>query len=163
LTVTRDSGQQRSQRRRFLLLAVTLLAGCRRKLSPELRIRQELDALEVAVEEKDFSRVKEGLSAEFGGPEGIDRPGVMALLQLRLRSRPAVHLLVRVVEVAMASPTVGRVQLVVAMAALPIAGPQALPRLEADLYRFWLELVEDDGRFRVRSARWEPAQVEEFL
>jgi hypothetical protein len=151
-------------RRRWIVLgAAGLLAGCRRRVPPELQIRLELDALEKAVEEKDFSRVKEGLSATFQGPEGMDRPGVMAMLMLRLRERPAPHLLVRVHEVTMVDARVGRAQLVVAMAALPITGPQALPKLEADLYRFELELVSEDGRFRIRTASWKPAQLDEFL
>jgi hypothetical protein len=150
-------------RRRLLTAALWLLAGCRRRLTPEQQIRKELHELEIAIEQKDISRIREGLSATFRGPEELDRQGVMALLHLRLRNRPDPHLLVRLEKQEMIEAGVGRVELVVAMAALPIAGPQSLPRLEADFYRFQLELAQEDGRFRVRHAKWERASLEDFL
>jgi hypothetical protein len=149
-----------------ILLAITclLLAGaCRDKRSAQDRVRDELAALERAVEEKDFSRVREGMSAAFVGPEEMDRGGVMALLQVRLRARPQVHLLTRLLGLELAEPGLVRADLLVAMAAVPIEGPEALPRLEADLYRFQLRLREEDGRFRVIAAWWEPARLDAFL
>ena len=49
------------------------------------------------------------------------------------------------------------------MAGTPIAGPEALAGLRADLYRFDLRLGEEpDGEWRVRSAEWRPAAVDDF-
>ena len=147
----------------WLLLGSGTMAGCRRRLSPQDRIRLELAALETAIEEKDFNRVRDGLSARFAGPDQMDRPGALALIQLRLRSRPAVHLLVRLEDIEVTSNTLGRVQLLVAMASFPVPAPEALRRLEAEFFRFDLQLAEEDGQFRVQSATWEPARLDDFL
>jgi len=43
----------------------------------------------------------------------------------------------------------------VAMTGVPVESMQALVSLKADLYRFDLELVEENGQWLVLSARWE--------
>ncbi len=146
--------------RRGLLKAAgcALLVGCRRALSPEQQIRRLLDQLETAVEEQDVAAVRQGLSPSFRGPDELDRAGALGLLQLRLRRSPP-HLLVRVDQLEVTGDGLGHVQLLVAMAALPISGPEALPHLEADLYRFDLQLAREDGRYRVRAATWERASA----
>jgi hypothetical protein len=51
--------------------------------------------------------------------------------------------------------------LLVAMAAVPISGPEALPALEADVYRFQLTLEPDADAphgYRVKGAAWSPAR-----
>ena len=144
-----------------LLGAAGLVAGCRRRRSPEERARAWLARMEDAVEERDLTAIRELVSARFRGPEDLDRGQAMLLLRARLAGKPAIHLLTRVLDVHAQGELV-RMEVVAAMAAVPLHGPDELPRIEADIYRWKLELGDDDGELRVTAASWEPARVPDF-
>jgi hypothetical protein len=143
-----------------LALAPWALA-CRKQAPPEDRVRALLASVESAVEAGDLAPVREALSPLFSGNEGLDRPSAMAMLQLRLRARKQIFLLTRVLDVEAQPGAPAGAELLVAMAAVPIAGPEALPNLEADVYRFQLTLEEDADAphgYRVTAATWSPAR-----
>jgi hypothetical protein len=147
-----------------LATACLLLAGaCRGKRSPQDRVRGELAALEAAVEQKHLDRVREGMSPAFVGPDGLDRAGLMAMLQVRLRTRPELYLLTRIEELELVEPGLVRAEVLVAMAAVQMEGPEVLSQVEADLLRVRLRLREEAGRFRVIAASWEPVPIDAFL
>jgi hypothetical protein len=153
-------------RRHLLGLAAATLLGCRRRRSPEARVRALLARVEDAVEARDVAAVREALSPAFDGGDGLDRQGAMLMLQLQLRERRQVHVFSRVLDVDAAPGGPARVELLAAIAAVPIPGPEALANLDADIYRFKLVLAEDaDGPegYRVTSARWSPAELPEIL
>ena len=83
------------------------------------------------------------------------------MLQLRLRARKQIFLFTRILNVDAAPGELAGAELLVAMAAVPIPGPEALPNLEADVYRFHLALEEDADAphgYRVKGAAWSPAR-----
>lgn len=134
--------------------------ACRRKASPEERVRALLSAVESAVEAGDAAAVREALSPGFRGNQELDRAAAMAMLQLRLRSPKKIFLFSRVLNLEAPPGATAGAALLVAMAAVPIPSPEALPNLEADVYRFDLVLEEDAAAphgYRVKSAAWSPA------
>jgi hypothetical protein len=148
----------------LVTLAVVTLAGCRgKRLSPEQQVRSAIAGVERAVEEKDLKRVGRFVSERYRDKEGNDRQAVLGLLRLQVLRYPAIHLLVRVTGVELPGPKQARATVIAAMASLPIAAPADLPKASADLYRFELQLTEDDGEWRLESASWKPARPEDFL
>jgi hypothetical protein len=148
--------------RRALLLAL-LVIGCRKKRTPEQRVRELLLELEEAVEAKDLKPIKAAISERFKGGEEADRQAVVGMLQLTFLRHPSIHLLVRIQDVAVKGPGQVRAELLVAMASVPVRDAHELPRLQADLYQFVLDFVEEDGTFRIVGATWGPARIEGFL
>jgi hypothetical protein len=164
--------EARSRRRLLGALAACMLAGssgaCRgRPPSLDQQARTLVSGLEVALEEKDYDRVRELLAPEFRGQGGddLDRRSALLLLRTRLSGRPSVHLVTRVIAVDLAA-TPYRVEVVAAMASLPVTAEQlSRAEVEADVYRFHLDLVpsaEQKGALVVASARWEPARLLDF-
>lgn len=136
--------------------------ACRKQTPPpEQRVRALLASVESAVETGDLAPVREALAPLFSGNENLDKPSAMAMLQLRLRARKQIFLLTRILNVEAAPDAPAAAELLVAMAAAPIPGPEALPNLEADIYRFQLTLEPDAEAphgYRVKSAAWSPAR-----
>jgi len=151
-------------RRQCLVLvgAAPWALACRKKTPPpEERVRALMASVESAIEAGDVATVREVLSPLFSGNENLDKPGAMAMLQLRLRARKQIFLLTRVMDVDAVPGQLAGAELMVAMAAVPIPGPEALPNLEADVYRFQIALEEDADAphgYRVKSAAWSPAR-----
>ena len=81
-----------------------------------------------------------------------------------LRRHDAIHLFVRItsIEVAQQQQTAQAVAYV-AMAGVPVASVETLVSVEADLYRFELQLEEYDGSWIVRRADWRRADVRALL
>jgi hypothetical protein len=147
-----------------VVLALACALGCGREAeSPEDRIRAVLAALEEGAEAKDAGAMREHVSETYADAQGNDKRAIAQLVAFHLLRNQSVYLLTRVGGVALTAPGQGSAEVMVAMAGTPIDGPEALVGLRADLYRFDLELSEEpDGAWRIRSAQWRPAAVDDF-
>ena len=126
-------------------------------------MRAVLAALEAGAEARDAAAMKEHVSERYRDARGQDRRAVAALVALHFLENRSVHLLVRVRALEIGPPGEARVDALVAMAGVPIPAPESLVGLRADLYRFELRLrEEEDGAWRVVSAEWRPAALDEF-
>jgi hypothetical protein len=145
-----------------LALVACGAAGCRRRRPPpEEQIRRALAEAEAAAGEKDLSRLKRFVSAQYRDAEQNDRAAVLGILQLQFLRYPTIHLFTKVAAVDVISPREGRATLFAAMASVPIRAPDELPRLAADLYRFDLDMrdEEGDGAWVVVGGTYRPADL----
>jgi hypothetical protein len=66
--------------------------------------------------------------------------------------------------IELASERAARLELIAALAGTTIPDVEALARIDADLYRFELELrLEADDDWRVTRAEWHPASLQDLL
>lgn len=146
----------------LLVLLVAAGAGCKRRPALDQQARDLMNRLEQAAEAGDLDQLRELLSPRFTGPDDLARGPALLLLRARLRERP-VHILSRVLSLEV-MPGEKRVaaEVLTALAAVPMSGPDQLANLEADVLRWRLDLVVEDGDLVVGSARWEPARPFDF-
>ncbi len=108
--------------------------------------------------------LREMVSDRYADSRGNDRRAVEGLVRYYFLRNRAIHLYTQVKSVKV--PERGRAEAVVlvAMAAQPIPAVDAFVRLRAELYRFDVALVADDGReWKVVRAEWRPAELADFL
>jgi hypothetical protein len=151
-------------RRLAALLALALAAlGCSAPAgTPEDRVRAVLAALQAAAEARDVGAMKDELSASYKDAQGNDRRAVLGIATAHFLRNRSVYLLSRVGPVEIPSPGFARAEAFVALAGTPIHDAFALPEVRADLYRFDVRLAEESGTWRVISAAWQPATLEDF-
>lgn len=125
-------------------------------------MRAVLGALEAGAQARDVGALKEQVSEAYADGAGNDKRAIGALVGLHLLRNESIHLLTRIRSVELPEPGAARAVAVVAMAGVPIPGPEALSTLRADLYRFDLALREEDGVWRVTGAAWRPASIDEL-
>jgi len=152
----------RSLAARVVVALATLLACSGDSTTPEEQVRTALAAIEAAAEARDVGELKEHVSEAYADARGQDKRAVSGLAAFHFMRNQSVHLLTLVRDVELPTPGEARATALVAMAGRPIPGPEALAGLRADLYRFELELREEDGAWRVTGADWAPAAAEEF-
>ncbi len=147
-----------------LILATACALACSSAPStPEDQIRAVLAELEASAEAKDAGAMKQHVSDAYADAQGNDKRAIAQLVAFHLLRNQSVYLLTRVSKIAITEPGQGSAEVFVAMAGTPIAGPEALLGLRADLYRFDLQLEnEPDGAWRILSAEWRPAAVDDF-
>lgn len=130
--------------------------------SPEARIKSLVEQAEQGAEARDISVLGDLVSDNYRDGRGYDRRTVLRIAQgLFLRNRE-IHLLSLVRNLEVNGDTAGA-RVLVAMAGRPIESVQALVELRADLVRFDIELVREEGNWRVRSADWRRAEAGDFL
>lgn len=147
------------------VLAVALaLAGCRSgPVTPEAQIRAAIARAEKAAEEKDIGTLKELVSDRYRGDEGVDKKTLTLLLAQEFMRHQSIHLFTRISSIEIDPPGNARVVVFVAMAGRPIASPEELAAVRADVYLYELGLAEEEPRqWRVTTATWRPAEIDDL-
>lgn len=147
-----------------LVLGALLLPSCGGdELSPEARVKEIVAKAEEAAEARDLGAVKKLVSEAYSDEGGNDRRALLGIVQYYFLRFEALHLLVRIDSIAFPRPGRARVTAIAAMAGEPIPTAESLGSLRADVYRFDVDLIEEDGQYRLATARWQRAAARDFL
>ncbi|MCB2214764.1 hypothetical protein [Desulfofustis glycolicus] len=155
----------RLRSRLLLLLAVLALllpAACSEEQGPEAIARSFVAASKEAVQERRLRDLRDLIAEEYADPAGRTAQDVLAVAAGYLMRNRSVHIYTRLQA---ATEQDGRIQatVLVALAGRPISDVSMLPSINADLYRFELELVEQEGDWQLASATWRTALVDDFF
>ena len=153
---------------KLTVVAVSLLAlavACTEPvLEPEQQIRDLLGEIERASREKDIQTLKNLVSASYSDKVGRKQENLHSLIKLHYLRRRDVFLLTRIETLELPAPGQAKLSVLAAMAGTPLESEAALRDVRADLYRFELELRDEgSGEWRVVSADWRPARMDDFL
>jgi len=145
-----------------LALALLLAACSRDAASPEAQIRALVAQAQVAAEARDAPALRALIAADYADAQGNDHKAIENLIRLHLLRNQTIHLFTRIGAIAFPQPDRATVRVAAAMAGRPMASVGELAGMNADLYRFDLELVQRDGEWHVQRATWEPARLDDF-
>ncbi|MBE0583934.1 MAG: hypothetical protein IH612_09215 [Desulfofustis sp.] len=145
-----------------LLSALLLPAGCGEEPRPETIAREFVTACEQAAQQRSVSDLRDLIAEGYADSEGRSALDVLAVAAGYLLSNQSVHVFTKLQTAAERD---GRIDATVlaALAGRPITDLAALPSLNADLYWFELELVEEKGDWRLANAAWRTALIEDFF
>jgi hypothetical protein len=143
----------------LLALAAVGAGGCGSEpQTPEDEVRQLLVELEEAAEAGDVSAVKDHVSASYEDASGHDREALGAFLTFQVLRHGSRHLLVRVRDVALRDD--GRATVLLHAG---LAGTGGAAALSADVYEVEMDLVREDGTWRLVWAAWKRAPAGALL
>ncbi|MBT8401099.1 MAG: hypothetical protein KJO98_11530 [Rhodothermia bacterium] len=139
-----------------ILLATLLVAACSQSPeSPvEARVRAMIDQAEELAEAGDVKGFSELLSDDYKDDRGNNKQSLSMLLNYYLSAHRSIYLLTRTPQIDLPDSSSAQMVVFVAMAGSPISGVEQLGSLRADLYHFYVDAVEEDGEWRIRSSRW---------
>ena len=131
--------------------------------NPEQQVRDMISAGEEAVEARSIIGVLDFISDEYQDKDGRQKQEIKQLVAGYILRNKSIHMLTRMQHVALNDDeTRADVILYVGMAGVPVASVDQLVFTRADLYRFDLSLVLEDGDWRVARGDWHPARLEDF-
>jgi hypothetical protein len=139
-----------------LALWLTLTACGEDPVPAEERVRALIGLMEDSVEAGSIRQAADLLHSRYTDPRHNGRAAAMRTLFGVTRRHRDIHLftLVRSIELSPRQDAATAV-VFVAMTGVAVDSLEALISLKADLYRFELGLVEEDGEWRILSSRWE--------
>jgi hypothetical protein len=137
-------------------LAAVVVAGCGAAADPNAEIRALLSAAEEAVEARDAGFFADALGVAYRDSRGNDRNEMLRTLRGYFMANQRIEVVSRVDEVVLEGADAARAVVQAGMLGRR-SGAALLDGLDADLYRIELELVNDDGDWRIIGARWNRA------
>ena len=140
-----------------------ILAGCGGREGPEQRVRAFVDRVAASAEARSLRDFPAYLAPGFRTEGGLTRDEALALVARYLLSHRTIHVFQRIQELELRGPDQARVVVVAALAGAPMAGPEDLARLKADLFRFDLELADLGDGFQITGGLWQPVGLDELL
>jgi len=136
-------------------LAAALVAGCGTS-DPEAELRTLFAAAEEAAEARDAGFFGGLIGEAYRDSQGNDRGEVLRRLRGYFIANQRIEIVSRVDEVALQGGDAARVILHAGMLGQR-AGQDLLSGVDADLYRFELELVNNGGDWQIIGANWNRA------
>jgi len=138
-------------RQLLFCFALVLLVGCRASdESPEQQIRDWVARGESAAEGKDTSGLMDMISARYTDSRGNDQERIGQVLRLQFLRQDSIALLTNIEDIVVADDTAALVRLTIGMAGTG----SGVMGLNADAYRFELELEKPDDDWLLIGARW---------
>ena len=145
-----------------LILTLLLIACSRDATPPEVQIRTLVANAQSAAEARDAPGLRALIADDYTDAQGNDRKAMENLIRLHILRNQSIHLFTRIHAIAFPQPDHATVRVAAAMAGRPVANAGELVGMNANLYRFDLELVRRGGDWRVQRAAWEPARLDDF-
>ena len=143
-------------------VTIFLLQSCSENLTPENLALDFIERAETAVQERDIRDLRTLISTDYQDPEGRSSRDILAVASAYIMRSKSIHVLFRLHSASQVEDGIqGKV--LVALAARPIDDPTVLPRLNADIYWFDIVLKKRDGDWKLFSAVWHQAMVEDFM
>lgn len=145
----------------ILLLALAACGGD--PDDPEQQIREMISAGEEAFEARSIVTVLEYIADGYHDQQGRQKKDMQRLAGGYILRNQSIHLLTRVRDVVLHEDGKrAEVAVYVGMAGVPVASVDQLVFTRADLYRFDLSVVLEEGVWRVTSGSWHQARLEDF-
>jgi len=116
-----------------------------------------------AVRERDMKTLADAVSEHYSDRDQNSKQRVLSLVRMQFVVHPNLYLLAKLSSVECPQPAQGQVVMFAAMASVPSGRVPDLRKLSADVYRFDLTMIDEDGTWRVVHATWAPATVRDLL
>lgn len=134
-----------------VFVACALMTGCGGPtVGPEEALRQWIGEAEAAAERLDRRGLLAMVSENYADARGNDREAIDKLLRLYFLRQKSVELVMKVEDLTV----IGESAAEILVTAAGVGTTTRAFGINADGYRFALELEKDDGRWMLIGARW---------
>lgn len=147
----------------FILMTALLCTACGKEESPEERIRTFVKAGEEAAEARDAGDLGKLISEQYQDQHQRTKRDIVAVAARYLFINKNIHLLTRIDQLSFPQPELARCRIYVAMTGRNVSDLDSLLNMQADLYRFDVELAREDGAWKLVRAEWHRAGPEDFF
>lgn len=134
---------------------ILLLSACSDDpTSPEQQVRDTLNAIELAAQERSMSDFMDYIADDYSDHQGNDKDAVKRIVQLMFLRNQSINIftLIRSINV---DDKIAAVELSAAMASRGVDLTQETNRLKADTHQFSVVLQQDDDEWLVSSVSWQ--------
>lgn len=147
----------------IFLSGLLFLCACSQGDSPEEQVRLYVKTGEEAAEARDIGSMKKLISENYSDERGRTRREIVAIAARYFFSNKNIHIFTRIGELTFPEEERALLQLFVAMTGQNVSDLDALLNMQADLYRFDMELALEDKEWKLIRAQWRQAGPDDFF
>lgn len=147
----------------ILISLIVFLFSCRQRTDPETVAFEFIEQVESAIEDHSIKGLQNLISDSYHDELNRDRQDLKGIASVYLFRSNSVHLFIDIKSIEPLSDSLLRCRLLVAFASTPINDKNLLPRINADCYWFDIEIIEEDGNWKLASAVWQLAMLDDFF
>ena len=147
----------------LVFLFATILISCSKEDSPEKQIENFVNKGTYIAEQRDLVGIRDLVSKHYKDEKQRDHRTIVQIATAYIWRYKNIHIYTKIKNLHFPDSMKAELQLYVAMANLPILTAESLRDLKTRLYRFDLELAEEEGDWRIIKVSWWPATHEDFF
>ncbi|VAW44527.1 hypothetical protein MNBD_GAMMA03-1114 [hydrothermal vent metagenome] len=149
----------------IILSCMLNLSSCSRNetISKQQLLLQSIEQLEHRFEERKLGSIIEYISANYQDTQGRNLLDIKRAIQMQLMRHKTLYVFSTIKDISWSDAENATVQITVAMAGKPIKSASILPSIRADMIKFSVDFILEDGIYKVKSAVWEWAKPTDFL
>ncbi|HPF26115.1 MAG TPA: nuclear transport factor 2 family protein [Steroidobacteraceae bacterium] len=137
--------------KRYLLPLLVLAAtSCASRGTPEEEVRAVFAAAEAAAEARDTSDAMSLVADDYSDDNGFDKNGLQHFVRAYFLSRPSLTVLLRVESVEFPADDLAQATITLVVLGRESTGAGDGARFAANGQRYRVELVREDGNWRLR-------------
>lgn len=146
-----------------VLTGLLVLCACSKGDTPEEQIRLYVKSGEEASEARDAGGIKKLISEKYSDERGRTRREIVAIAARYFFVNKNIHIFTRIKKLTFPEEERALFQLFVAMTGQNVSDLDALLNMQADLYRFDMELALEDKEWKLIRAQWRQAGPDDFF
>lgn len=137
--------------------------SCKQQAAPDIIAQEFIDRVKTAVDERSIRGISELVSADYRDTHKRDRRDIAGLASAYLIRSKSLHLFTDLVSARPLSDATLQCRILAAFASTPVDDKSLLPDIQADFYWFDIELIEENGDWKLVSAVWQQAMLDDFF
>lgn len=145
------------------ITAVLLIQSCRDKSTPEIVASDFIQRVESTIEKQSLVGLRNLVSKNYHDEYSREQRDLLALASSYLIRTKSIHLFIDLQSAQSISESMVRCRLLVAFTATPIDNRNLLLDLNADVYWFDIDLIEESEDWRVVKANWQQAMIQDLF
>ncbi|HEC12673.1 MAG TPA: hypothetical protein ENI80_05415 [Acidiferrobacteraceae bacterium] len=147
----------------FAVMALWTLTSCSPEQPPEVQLRTLVDKGELAAERRELGPLRQLISEHYGDERGYDKKQIVGMVRFYLLGHQKIHLLTKISGIDIIDDKRSQLTVFAAMSGKPISGAQNLISIKAKLMRFDISFAKEGNDWKVITAVWRQAQIDDFL
>ena len=140
----------------FILSLLVLISACSSDapLSPEQKVKEVLEKIELAAEKRSLSGMMEHVSESYSDHKGYSKVDIQRFSQMQFIARQNINIfsVIRALEIV---DGIAAVEMSVAMAGRDVDLANENNRLRADTIKFSIVLQSENDNWMIKSVSWE--------
>lgn len=146
-----------------LIIVALVTHACTSDKTPETIGLEFVRRAESLVEEGSIRGLNELVSSDYHDSDNRDRRDILGIASSYLISTRSLHLFTDLRSAQFTSGDRLQCTILVAFAAVPVSHRDLLTRTNADFYWFDIELIRERKTWKIASAAWEQAMLDDFF
>lgn len=143
--------------------SLVIIQSCKQQTTPDMIAQEFIDQVKTAVDDRTIRGISELVSTEYHDTYNRNRRDISGLASAYLIRSKSLHLFTDLVSARSLSDTSIQCRVLAAFAATPVGNKSLLPDLKADFYWFDMELIKENGDWKVISVVWQQAMLDDFF